>query len=89
MLRNSRIRWGLKALLVASLFLVVGCGSISGTVSSCGGPLSGVTVVLEGPACATTKTTTDASGNYRFPWLAKGTYTLTPSMSGYSFTPAS
>ncbi len=88
MLRNSRIRWGLKALLVASLFLVVGCGSISGTVSSCGGPLQGVTVELSGPACATTKTTTDASGNYRFPWLVKGTYTVTPLMSGYSFTPA-
>jgi alpha-tubulin suppressor-like RCC1 family protein len=87
MLRNSKIRWGLKALLVVSLFLVVGCGSISGTVSSCGAPLPGVTVVLEGSACATTKTTTDASGNYRFPFLAKGTYTVTPSMSGYSFTP--
>lgn len=88
MLRSSRIRWGLKALLVASLFLVVGCGSISGTVSSCGAPLPGVTVELKGAACATAKTTTDASGNYRFPWLAKGTYTVTPLMKGFSFTPA-
>jgi len=88
MVRKKRTRWGLKAVLVASLFLVVGCGSISGTVSSCGAPLQGVTVELKGATCASTTTTTDASGNYRFQWLAKGTYTVTPLMSGYSFTPA-
>ncbi|MGB4549962.1 MAG: carboxypeptidase regulatory-like domain-containing protein [Syntrophales bacterium] len=85
--RKRKIRYGWTAALIASLFLVVGCGSISGTVSSGGEPLAGVTVELEGPACATAKTTTDDCGNYRFPWVAKGNYTVTPSLTGYSFTP--
>jgi alpha-tubulin suppressor-like RCC1 family protein len=85
--RKRKIRYGWTTVLIASLFLVVGCGSISGTVSSGGEPLAGVTVELEGPACATTKTTTDDCGNYRFPWVAKGNYTVTPSLTGYSFTP--
>jgi hypothetical protein len=44
-------------------------------------------VALSGAATATT--TADASGNYSFAGLAAGSYTLTPSKSGYTFTPAS
>ena len=60
--------------------------SISGTI----GPASagaGVTVGLSGASSATV--TADASGNYSFTGLANGTYTITPSQSGYTFAPAS
>ena len=59
--------------------------SISGTVS--GAVASAVTVSLTG--AATASTTSDASGNYNFTGLSNGTYTVTPSKSGYTFTPAS
>jgi len=64
---------------------LAGSFSISGTITPITGG-SGATVVLTGPAAATT--TTDTSGNYSFSGLANGTYTLTPSNTGYSFSPA-
>jgi len=61
--------------------------SISGTVSkSGGGGLAGVTMTRTGGV--TTTTTTDSSGVYKFTGVLNGTYTVTPSMTGYSFTPA-
>jgi hypothetical protein len=57
--------------------------SISGTVS--GAVLQGVTIALSGSASATT--TTDASGNYSFTGLANGSYMVTPSLTGYIFSP--
>jgi hypothetical protein len=57
--------------------------SISGTIS--GG--AGSTVALSGTATATT--IADASGNYSFTGLANGSYTVAPSKSGFTFTPAS
>jgi Domain of unknown function (DUF4082)/Bacterial Ig domain len=56
---------------------------VSGTVS--GG--SGVTVSLAGTT--TTTATTDAAGNYSFPAVANGSYTITPSGQGFSFSPVS
>jgi len=88
------------SMLILLLFgvwtLPVGCGggggesgaptySISGTVS--GAVTNGVTIALTG--AATTSTKTDASGNYSFSGLANGTYTVTPSLPGYTFTPSS
>jgi inhibitor of cysteine peptidase len=61
--------------------------SISGVVKTGGAPLSGVTVTLGGIVRKTT--TTDASGNYAFAALGNGDYTVTPSKTGYSFSPAS
>ncbi len=63
--------------------------SISGTVTTSGGSaLSGVTMTLSGSAAATT--TTDSSGNYSFAGLASGgTFTVTPSLTGYTFSPTS
>ena len=58
--------------------------SISGTISGAGG--SGATVTLSGAANSTT--TADGSGNYSFLNLANGSYTVTPSSVGYTFTPA-
>ena len=57
--------------------------SISGTIS--GG--SGSTVALTGASSGST--TADANGNYSFTGLANGNYTITPSKSGFTFTPAS
>ena len=47
---------------------------------------SGATVTLSGTASGTT--TADGSGNYGFNGLSNGSYTVTPSKSGYSFSPA-
>ena len=58
--------------------------SISGTVS--GAVLSGVTINLTGTSTGTA--TTDGSGNYSFAGLSNGTYTVTPTKTGYTFTPA-
>lgn len=58
--------------------------SISGSVS--GAVLPGVAVNLTGTSTAST--TTDAMGNYSFTGLANGSYTVTPSLAGNSFSPA-
>lgn len=58
--------------------------SISGTISPGSGG-SGATVTLSGASTGTT--TADASGNFIFSGLSNGTYTITPSKTGFSFTP--
>jgi hypothetical protein len=60
--------------------------SITGTISPIAGG-SGATVLLSGPAAATT--TTNSAGTYTFTGLANGSYTITPSNTGYTFTPPS
>jgi Carboxypeptidase regulatory-like domain len=57
--------------------------SISGNLAGAGG--NGAIVNLSGTSAATT--TADGSGNYSFAGLANGSYTITPSKSGYTFTP--
>lgn len=59
--------------------------SISGAVS--GATAAGVTITVTGTATATA--TTDASGNYTVTGLYDGSYTVTPSKTGYTFTPNS
>jgi hypothetical protein len=56
---------------------------VAGTIS--GG--SGITVSLSGAATATT--TADPSGNYSFPAVPNGTYTITPSGVGFAVSPTS
>jgi hypothetical protein len=58
---------------------------ISGTVS--GGWSQGVVVTLGGARSATTRT--DVSGHYAFTDIPEGSYTVTPSHTGYVFTPDS
>jgi len=60
--------------------------SISGTISPTAGG-SGATATLSGPANATT--TANTSGVYTFTGLANGAYTITPTNTGYTFTPVS
>jgi hypothetical protein len=58
--------------------------TLSGTISppSAG---SGAAVVLSGPVGATA--TANSSGSYSFPGLTNGTYSVTPSKSGFAFAP--
>ena len=59
--------------------------TLSGTITPAANA-SGATVVLAGGASATT--TADANGNYTFTGLSNGAYTVTPSKTGFTFTPA-
>jgi hypothetical protein len=60
--------------------------SVSGTISPTAGG-GGATVTFGGAASATT--TANSSGAYTFTGLANGSYTVTPSHTGYTFSPAS
>lgn len=75
--------------LLAAL-MILGCSgegtySVSGQATSGGSGLSGVTMTLTGPTGKTT--TTDTNGNYSFGDMPIGTYTLTPSLTDYTFLP--
>ena len=61
------------------------CGvfTVSGTITTSGGAgINGVTV-----STGAASTTTNASGAYTLSGLVNGGYTLTPSLSGYTFSP--
>ena len=60
--------------------------SMSGTVSPAANG-TGTTLTLSGASGGTT--TADASGNFTFAGLANGSYTVTPSKTGFTFSPAS
>jgi formylglycine-generating enzyme required for sulfatase activity len=60
--------------------------SISGAITSGGSALTGVTVSLSGSGSQSA--TNDSSGNYTFSAVPAGSYTLTPSKTGYTFTPS-
>jgi Concanavalin A-like lectin/glucanases superfamily/Galactose oxidase-like, Early set domain/Bacterial Ig domain/Kelch motif len=57
--------------------------SISGTISPAASG-SGASVIIG----ETSTVTADSSGNYRFPTMTNGTYTLVVTKSGYTFSPA-
>jgi hypothetical protein len=57
--------------------------TVSGSVTAAGQPLGGV-VVTDGTRTATT----NAAGAYTIAGVPNGTYTLTPSLSGFTFSPA-
>jgi LmbE family N-acetylglucosaminyl deacetylase len=59
--------------------------TISGTISGAGG--NGATVKLTGAASATT--TANSAGAYSFTGATNGSYTVTPSLAGYAFSPTS
>ncbi len=65
---------------------------VSGTVTSNGVGLAGVTIswsVTNGSGGGGSYATTDSNGNYQLGIQNGYTYTITPSMSGYTFTPSS
>jgi len=64
--------------------------TISGTVTVNGGkPSAGIVVSLTITGAGTGVAFTDADGNYSFTGAIAGTYTITPSLQGFLFTPAS
>jgi Fibronectin type III domain/SdrD B-like domain len=72
--------WTVKTLAQGTTY------SVSGTIKDGATAIAGVIVSLSGGAAK--KDTTDASGAYSFTGLTTGTYTVTPSKSGYTFDPA-
>gem|GEM_PF-539920 len=59
--------------------------TISGNVALNGTGLANVTVLLQGTS--SNSTTTDSDGNYTFTGVQNGLYTVTPFLTGYTFTP--
>lgn len=59
--------------------------SLSGTIT--GSVLQNVLITLSGAGSATTLT--NASGNYSFSGLTNGSFAITPSLTGYTFSPSS
>jgi hypothetical protein len=62
--------------------------TISGTISPANSGVGSV-VTLTGPNQLNLSTTANASGAYSFSALAPGSYTVTPSKTGFTFNPAS
>ena len=60
--------------------------NVSGTVSTAASG-AGATVTLTQGATTIASSTADASGNYNFAGLSNGSYTVTPSKTGFNFTP--
>ena len=60
--------------------------TLSGTISPASAG-SGAAVVLSGPVGATA--TANSSGAFSFPVLSNGTYSVTPSKSGFTYSPTS
>jgi len=58
---------------------------ISGTITAGTNSLAGATVTLSGNN--SNSVTTDANGKYNFAGIQNGSYTIIPSMNGYSFNP--
>lgn len=59
--------------------------NLSGAITANGTALSGVSIALSGTGSGST--TTDNSGAYAFSALPNGTYYITPSKTGYTFSP--
>src|SRR5690242_1731852 len=84
-------------LMYATMLFIFGCGgggssqptlsTISGKVSLNGAGFAGVTMTIAGVSSG--NTATDDVGNYKFTGLPDGNYTITPSISGYTFFPTS
>jgi hypothetical protein len=84
---------------ISGRVMTAGGGGGPGGGGGAPAPVSGVTMTLStgggggGPGGGTgtvvATTTTDTGGNYTFSGLANGNYTVTPSMTGKSFSPGS
>ena len=61
--------------------------TLSGTITPAASGAGSIVTLQNGSTIATA--TADANGNYSFPGLANGTYTVTPSKNGVTFSPAS
>jgi hypothetical protein len=86
--------WAVTGLILIIVFALTACGkssdsptySITGTATMDGNALQGVRITLSGANSAATNT--DETGNYTFENLPAGTYTVTPSLAGYNYSPS-
>lgn len=62
--------------------------TVQGSVALCGGGVDKVTLTLHNDEHGTVTVETDDLGEYRFTDVWPGTYTVTPHLEGYTFTPA-
>jgi hypothetical protein len=61
--------------------------TLSGTITPAASGAGSIVTLTNGSTIATA--TADANGNFSFPGLGNGTYTVTPSKNGVTFSPAS
>lgn len=83
---RSRIGWILAAAALCALPVAAQeqVGSVAGRVTDAeGGALPGATVELAGPGLGALVATTDERGNYRFPRVPPGVYTVTARLEGF------
>lgn len=98
-MRLTFSRFTVFAILVMSISLLSACGgggggtstppassSISGKVNLVVSGTVSLTITQNGTVIASTTTST---GSYAFPNMPNGTYTVTPSLAGFTFSPAS
>jgi hypothetical protein len=94
----GRHRFSTTAVILLSglAFLFSGCGGRSGSHPASSFSISGimdgdvrqgVTITLSG--ADSSSTTTDTGGNYSFEGRSDGSYTVTPTLAGHTFTPTS
>lgn len=83
--RLESSRGPLIAILLAAGLATAGAEAATYSISGNTDNRPGVTVRLAGAAAHTT--TTDTFGNFKFTGLANGSYSLTPSKEGYTFSP--
>ncbi len=82
-MQSRRIFVCLALILISVSSFAQQTGSVSGTVTSGGDSLPGVTIEARSPVLPQARvTTTELSGEYRLPVLPPGSYTLTYSLSG-------
>lgn len=75
--------------IIGVFFFAFAATAVPETPRGISGAVSGSAATLTLSGDATGSTTTDANGNYVFSGLANGSYTVTPSQSGYTFSPPS
>jgi hypothetical protein len=68
--------WATGVLSLVAIYAISGNAGAAGAVVSYSGPVSG-------------NVTADGSGNYSIPGLPNGSYTITPSKPGFTFSPTS
>ncbi|MGH7145740.1 MAG: Kelch repeat-containing protein [Planctomycetota bacterium] len=88
MIRISSLKYPATVSVNATAFNVLATYSISGNIKAAGAGLANVTVSFVGTN-APAAVTTDASGNFTQSSFPNGSYTVTPSLSGYIFSPVS
>jgi hypothetical protein len=77
--------WSVANIAASALNFTVSQFTISGTVTYNSSGLSGVTM----SGCGSGSVATGSNGSYSIPVLAGSSCTLTPSLAGYTFSPAS